>query len=140
VRRAIALFIVLGCVVASALVAQRFLLLTPQQRAYWWPEAEAEILTPFTVTVPFTGRVLEPRVALVFVPGPRQPGQWMSVPVSVARYALRTLFPRPVLPDVGQAIALAAAAAVVLYLIVVTLARSIAVQSSRPKPTSLPGA
>jgi hypothetical protein len=138
-RRAVALFIVLGCVVASTLVAQRFLLLSPQQRAYWWPEAEAEILTPFTVTVPFTGRILEPHVALVLAPGPRRPGQWMSVPVSVARYALRTLFPRAVLPETGQAIALAGAAAAVLYLIVLTLARSIAAQSSRPKPTSLPG-
>jgi len=133
VRRAATLFIVLASVVASALVAQLCLLWSPQQRAYWPSEAEAEILAPFA------GTVLEPHVALVLAPGPGKPGRWMSVPASVARGALRPLFPRPVLPDAGQVVVLACAAAVVLYLIVLGLARSVAARSGRPKPASLTG-
>ena len=138
-RRAVMLFIVLASVVASALVAQLCLLLSPQQRAYWRPEAEAEILAPFTLTVPFTGAVLEPHVALVLAPARGKPGRWMSIPTSEARDALRALFPRPVLPDVGQAVMLAATTAMMLYLIVLGFARSIAARGGRPKPASLAG-
>jgi hypothetical protein len=114
-RRAALLFVALWAVGAGTLL----------QRSYLRPELEAELLTGVSWRVPYTPVMLVPRVAVMLADQHGVPRWWVLSARDVRRY-LAGVYPSPVLPSIARVAVLAALQAVVVYLAVLALARSIA--------------
>lgn len=124
--RTIALFTLLWVASASGLAAQAIWPMTPVQRGYLRPEIEAELLAPISFHVPLLGVGFDPHVTAVFVPSPRAPARWMSVPATIAVQSLASLYPERLLLAFARLAAIAIAEAGPLYLVVLVTVRYIA--------------
>lgn len=124
--RSLGLFVLLWVVSASGLAVQSVWAMTPPQRAYLRPAIEAELLAPFSFHVPFTAIGFDPLVTAIFVPAPRIPARWMSVPATQTRRALATVYPERLLPTFARIAVIATAEASILYLVLLVAARYIA--------------
>lgn len=100
--------------------------MTPMQRAYLRPAIEAELLAPISFHVPFTAIGFDPLVEAIFMPAPRIPARWMSVPATEARRALATVYPERLLPVFARVAVIATTQACILYVVLLVAARYIA--------------
>lgn len=132
--RSLVLFGLLWMVSAAGLTVQSVWSMTPMQRAYLRPAIEAELLAPFSFHVPFTAIGFDPLVAAIFVPAPRIPARWMSVPSTEARRALATVYPERLLAAFARIAVIATTQASILYVVLLVVARYIA---RRPRAGSV---
>ncbi len=124
--RFLVLFGLLWVVSASGFAAQSVWAMSPMQRAYLRPAVEAELLAPLSFHVPFTAIGLDPLVTAIFVPAPRTPARWMSVPATQAREVLAAVYPERLLHGFGRIAVITTAEATILYVVLLAAARYIA--------------
>ncbi|HET7264460.1 MAG TPA: hypothetical protein VFL28_07320 [bacterium] len=133
-RRAVGLFLSLWAVSAAGLITQAYLSTTPLQRYYWRAEAEAELGAHVRIpSLNISQLAAEPSVAVVLRDGGGA-WRWFALPATEVRRDLAAVFPAPLLSGLLWLPAIAAGEALVLYGIVLGLARSIAAREHRTYP------
>jgi hypothetical protein len=119
---------VLWAVGAASLAAHSYLSVPPERRAlvigYLRPEVEAEV--GMRARLPLPAARLGPRVAVVLADPATRALRWYVLPSEQVRQALRPLFPQDLLPAAARGAGVALAQAVVLYVLVLALARGLA--------------
>lgn len=134
-RRVGLLFTLLWAVGVSALATQTWWSMSPLQRYYVRPEIQGELLAHIRVpSLNLSQPPAEPRVAVVLYTPPSG-WRWYVQTASRVTGELRSTYPAPLLPQASRAAVIAAAEAVLVYVIVLSLARMLA---RRERPGTAP--